>query len=113
MTSQGISWCTRFALPTLRFFVSMRAQLALALDDFRRKLEIGFAADAFEIVHQDRLAVGRRLGDAHIARDHGVVDLSSHELPDIGATLVRQMVPRVPHHQHYALDRPISMPPAP
>src|ERR1700730_2410033 len=42
---------------------SMRAQFALALDYFGGKLEIGLAADAFEIVHQDRLAVGRRLGD--------------------------------------------------
>src|SRR5258705_12016804 len=40
----------RFAHPTIpKVFTSMRAQLALALDHFGRKLEIGYAADAFEI----------------------------------------------------------------
>src|SRR6185437_16169480 len=59
--------------------ISMRAQFAFTLDHFGCELEIGFAADTFEIVHQHRLAIGRRLGDAHIARDHGLVDLGAHE----------------------------------
>ena len=50
-------------------------KFALALDDFGREPQIGFAADAFEIVDQHRLAVGRRFGDAHVARNDGVVDL--------------------------------------
>src|SRR5215510_6496647 len=88
---------------------SMGAQLALALDDFGRKLQIRFAADAFEIVDQHRLAVGRRLGDAHIARDHGVVDLGSHELPDVGDDLVGQIVAAVKHGQHDAVDRQVRI----
>src|SRR5262249_33074994 len=67
---------------------STRLQLALALDHFRRKLEVGFAADAFEVVDQHRLAVGRRLGDADVARDHRLVDLFAHELSDVGDDLV-------------------------
>src|SRR6202042_1930177 len=39
----------------------VRAQLTLALDDFCCELEVGVAADAFEIIDQHRLAVGRRL----------------------------------------------------
>src|SRR5216683_4439716 len=58
-------------------------ELLLALDDLGREAQIGFAADAFEIVDQHRLAVGRRLRDAHIARDDGGVDLRSHELAQV------------------------------
>src|ERR1700748_1980320 len=47
---------------------SMRAQIALALDDFRCELEIGVATDTLQVVDQHRLAVGRRFGDAHVAR---------------------------------------------
>src|ERR1700678_3213396 len=86
---------------------SMRAQLAFALDDFRCELEISVAADAFEIINQHRLAVGRRLGDAYVARDHGVVDLVTHELPDVGDDLVGQVVARVEHREHDAVDREI------
>ena len=42
---------------------SVRAS-PLALDHFRRELEIGLAADAFQIVKQHRLAIRGRLGDA-------------------------------------------------
>src|SRR4029077_9035293 len=72
-----------FAAPCL-----MRAKLALALDHFRCKFEIRLAADAFEVVDKYRLAVGRRLGNTHIARDHGVVHLAPHELPNVGYNLV-------------------------
>src|SRR5205823_10910146 len=92
-----------------RYGVSMRAELALALDYFGRQFQIRVAADAFEIVNQHRLAVGRRLGDAHIARDHGVVDLGAHELPDVGNDLIRQIVARVEHGQHDAVDRQVRI----
>src|SRR6202165_6042940 len=90
-------------------YISMRPQLALALDDFRRKLEIGFAADAFEIIDQHRLAVGWRLGNAHVARNHGLINLAPHELPDVGNNLVRQIVARVEHGQHDAMDREVGI----
>src|SRR5262245_58986587 len=88
---------------------SMRAQLALALDHFGRELEVRFAANAFEIVDQHRLAVGRRLGDAHVARDHGVVDLAAHELAHVRDDLVRQVVAAVEHGQHDAVDRQVRI----
>ena len=43
-------------------------------------LQIGLRARALQVVEQHRLAVGRRLGDAHVARDDGLVDLVAHEL---------------------------------
>src|SRR5215472_1023649 len=52
----------------------VRYQFLLALNDLGREPQIGFAADAFEIVDQHRLAVGWRLRHPHIARDDGVVD---------------------------------------
>ena len=85
----------------------MRPQLALALDHLRRELQVGLAADAFQIVDQHRLAVGGCFGDAHVARDHGFVDFGAHELPDVGDDLVRQIVARVEHGQHDAVDRQI------
>ncbi len=63
------------ALTSFAGTLSSRLQLFLALDDFGREPQIGFAADALEIVHQHRLAVGRRFRDAHVARDDGVVNL--------------------------------------
>ena len=87
----------------------MRPQLALALDHFRRQLQIGFAADALQIINQHRLAVGRRLGDAHVAGDHGVVDLAAHELPHVGDDLVRQIVAGIEHGQHDAVDRQVRI----
>src|ERR1700747_1537384 len=56
--------------PLFRIMLLMRAKLALALDHFGCELEIGFAADAFEIVDQYRLAVRGRLGNADVAGDH-------------------------------------------
>ncbi len=80
------------------------AQRALALDDFGSELQIGLRADAFEIVEQHRLAVGRRLGDPHVARNDGVVDLVAHELAHVGDHLVGEIVARVVHGEHDAVD---------
>src|SRR5581483_8087254 len=68
------------------------AQFLLALDDFGGEPQIGFAADALDVVDQHRLAVGRRLGDAHVARDDGVVDLLAHVVAHVGDYFVRQIV---------------------
>src|SRR6202012_2831393 len=93
-----------FSLDTiLRYARLMRAQLALALDYLCRELEVSVAADAFEIINQHGLAIGRRFGNAHVARDHGVVDFAAHELPDVGDDLVRQVAARVEHRQTDAM----------
>src|SRR6266508_5689876 len=65
-----------------------REQFLLALNDLGREPQIGFAADAFEVVDQHRLAVGRRLRHPHIARDDGVVDLLAAVLAHVGDDLV-------------------------
>src|SRR5258705_12647560 len=52
-----------------------RGQFLLPLNDLGREAQISFASDAFEIVDQHRLAVGRRLRHPHVNRDDGVLDL--------------------------------------
>ena len=69
-----------------------RSQRPLALDDFRCESQVGLAADAFEIVQQHRLAVGRRLRDAHVARDHGLIDLVAHEATHVGNDLAGELL---------------------
>src|SRR5688572_13262895 len=56
---------------------------SFALDDLGCEFEVGLRARAFQVVEQHRLAVRRRLGHAHIARNHGLVDLVAHELTDV------------------------------
>src|SRR6202030_2133841 len=79
-------------------------QFPLALNDLGGETQIGFAADAFEVVDQNRLAVGRRLRHAHIARDHGVVDFLAHEFAYVGHHLAGEIVARIEHGQHDAVD---------
>ena len=78
--------------------------LALALDDLGGELDVGLAAGAVVVVEQDRLAVRGRLGDAHVARDHGLVDLGPEEGAHVRRDLLRQRRARVVHGQHDALD---------
>ena len=68
-----------------------------------REMHIGLRAGAAEIIEQHRLAMRRRFGDAHIARDHGVVDLVAEMLRTSAATSVGQIVALVEHGQHHAL----------
>src|SRR5215207_4862292 len=76
---------------------SRRLERPLALDDLRGKAEIRLRARAFEVVEQHRLAVRRRLGHAHVARDHGLINLLTHELADIGDDLAGKVVARIKH----------------
>src|SRR5579863_1736752 len=80
------------------------AQLFLALDDLGGEPQIGFAADAFEIVDQHRLAVGGGFRHPHIARDDGVVDLAAHELAHVRHHLVGEIVARIVHGEHDAMN---------
>ena len=80
-------------------------QLALALDHFGREPQIRIAAGAFQVIDQHRLAVGRRLRDAHVARDHRVVDFRAHEFAHVRDHLVRQIVAGIEHGEHDAVDR--------
>src|SRR5581483_11908620 len=96
MRWRGLSGMTSYWL--------MRPQFALALDHFGGELQIRFAADAFEIVDQHGLTVGRRLRNAHVARDHGFVDLAAHGLTDVGDDLVREVIAGVEHGQHDTVD---------
>src|SRR6516225_692818 len=62
---------------------SLRAQFFLALDHLGREPQISFAAAAFKIVDQHRLAVRRRFRDTHVARNDGVVNFGAHEFTDV------------------------------
>src|SRR5215469_860575 len=66
---------------------SAGTQFFFALNDLGGEPQIRFAAAAFEIVDQYRLAVGRRFGDAHIARDDRVVNFCAHELAHVSDDL--------------------------
>src|SRR5208282_2286137 len=81
-----------------------RRQRPLAAQHLARQMDIGLGARAVEIVEQHRLAVRRRLGDAHVARDHGLVNLGAEMLAHIGRDHVGQVVALVEHGQHHALD---------
>ena len=71
----------------------MRAQLAFTLDHFGCEFQIGFAADTFEVIDQNRLSVGWRFRDAYVAWNDGVVDLGAKvNCADVGDNLVREIV---------------------
>src|SRR5262245_64325890 len=80
-------------------------QSLLSLDNFGRKTQIGFAADAFEVINEYGLPVRRRFRDAHVTWDYSLIDLVSHELAHIGDNLVGEIVARVIHRQHDTVNR--------
>src|ERR1700684_668281 len=61
-----------------------RRQRPLAAQQLARQMDIGLGARAVEIIEQHRRAVRRRLGDAYIARDHGLVNLGAEMFAHIG-----------------------------
>src|SRR6185369_950772 len=54
---------------------------------------------------EHRLPVGRRFRYSYVARSYGVVDFIAHELTDIGNDLAGEIIARVVHRQHDAVDR--------
>src|SRR5262245_8741646 len=80
-------------------------QRFFTLDDLSGEAQVRFAPDTFEIVNQHRLAIRRRFRNAHIARNYRLVDLVAHELPNVGDNLAGQVVARVVHGQHNAMNR--------
>src|SRR3989440_7390814 len=83
---------------------SSRPQMALALDDLVRELDVGLAAGAVVVVEQDRLAVRGRLGHPDVAGDHGLVDLGAKEGAHLGRDLLGEGRARIVHGEHDALD---------
>ena len=68
------------------------------------ELDVGLRPGAAMVVEQHRLAVRRRLGHPHVARDHRVVDLLAEMPAHIGGDLLAEIVAAVVHGQHDALD---------
>ena len=77
--------------------------LGLALDDLVREVEIGPRTLGFLVIGDGWLPVARRLGEAHIARDRGFIDLLAEELPHLFYDLLRQIRSLVEHGHHNAL----------
>src|SRR5262245_34184696 len=80
-------------------------QSLLSLNNFGRKTQIGFAADAFKVINEHGLAVRRRFRDAYVTWDYSLINLVSHELAHIGDNLVGEIVARVIHCQDDPVDR--------
>ena len=57
------------------------------------------------VVDQHRLAVRRRLRDAHVARDHRLVNLVAEMAAHIAGDLLAEIVAAVVHRQQHALER--------
>ena len=99
----------RRAAPRLGVLAELGHSAASALCCSRRSTspascDVGLRARAAEVVEQHRLAVGRRLGDPHVARDHGLVDPVAEEAAHVGRDLLGEVVAAVEHGQHDALE---------
>ena len=81
-----------------------RRQAALAAQHLAGQAHIGLRAGGAEVVEQDRLAVARRLGDADVAGDDGLVDLVAEEAARVGGDQVGEVVAAVEHGQHDPLQ---------
>src|SRR5262249_52912841 len=84
--------------------VSRRTHPPLALDHLRGELNVSLAAGAAIIVKQHRLAMRRRLGHTHIARDDRGVDLLAEDAAHIVHDLVREAGALIVHGEHDAVD---------
>src|SRR5262249_24715406 len=77
----------------------------LALDDLSSEPQIGFAADAFEIINQHWLAIGRRFRNPYVARNYRLVHFVAHELAYVRDNLAGEVIARVIHGQHDSVNR--------
>src|SRR6476660_6007023 len=68
------------------------------------KPDIGLAAGASIVVEERRLPVRWRLGDPHIARDDGRVDLVAQHAPHVVNHLVGQRRALIVHGEHHPVN---------
>ncbi len=74
------------------------------LDDLAGKAHVILRPGGDDVVENDRLAVPRRLGEAHIPGDGGLVDLIAEVGPYLVGDLARQIQAAVVHGQQYTGD---------
>src|SRR3990172_11890544 len=81
--------------------------------DLPCEIEVRERAARPEIVEHDRLAVARRFGQAHVARDDGVEDLAREVAVDLVADLEREARPAVehPHYDFLHIEPRVEAPP--
>ncbi len=77
----------------------------LARQELARQIQVAARALGRDVVEQDRLAERRRLGQAHVARHGRVVDLAVEVRAHLAGHLLGQVLARVDHAQHDAVDR--------
>ena len=75
--------------------------------------QIGESAARLLVVKQRGLAETRRLGQAHIARNHGAKHLVAEMLDQLRRHLVREIVARVEHGAQQSFDFQIRIDAAP
>src|SRR5215213_1254883 len=103
--SRGLTASSAITLrPFLSLVRSSRPKRALALKNFGGESQVGLRPRALQIVEQHGLAVRGGFGHAHVAGDHGLIDLLAHILPHVGHYLAREVVARVEHGEHDAVD---------
>src|SRR5215217_4842610 len=78
-------------LHTASLHASGAGRLCAAADHLPRETHVGGRAARLHVVEQDRLAVARRLGQAHVAWNCGLEDLFLEEFPDVPSDLLRQI----------------------
>jgi hypothetical protein len=75
-----------------------------AAHHFAGEALVGQRAARFGIVEVDRLAMARRLGQAHVARDDRAQHLVAEMLGELQRNFVAEVVARVVHGAHEAFD---------
>ena len=66
-------------------------------DHFLRQRPVSGSTGRLFVVNCDRFSVTRRFGEPDIPRDHGLIDMLFHMLPDIFNDLGREIRPCIEH----------------
>ena len=83
---------------------SGRGRHLVATDHFSGERQVGQRAARILVVQQHRLAETRRLGQAHVARDHRAEHLFAEVLDELRRHLVGEVVARVVHGAQQPFD---------
>src|SRR5438477_13021788 len=90
---------------SLRSELSPRPNAFLCMaNNLFSELPVAFRSARPRVVSKDWLAVARRLGQSHVARDDCRKDLASEKILQVVADLARQVGPIIVHSEQDALD---------
>src|SRR6185369_7045384 len=104
-TSISTSPCSTVAVPEEKSALSPLPSAFLVIcQNLLGQIQVTVRTPTFHIVEQDRLAVARRLGEPHVARDRRLEDLRSEKIAQVGHHLIREVRSLVEHRQEKPLD---------